>query len=327
MNSVSAQTDRSTAGTLVKRVEQAIRRRVVGQDRVVERLLVGLLAGGHILLEGVPGLAKTLMVRAIAAALDLDFKRIQFTPDLLPSDVVGSLVFRPDRGVFVASKGPVFANVVLADELNRAPSKVQSALLEAMEEGQVTLGGRTLTLPSPFIVLATENPIEQHGTYPLAEAQLDRFLMMLRLGYPDQVEEQAILRMAAEGPPEQLAPVANAEDLLAARRDVEAVIVEEPLLKYVVDIVRATRDPAAAGLPELEGLIEYGASPRAGIGLIAASRALAYLRDREYVLPDDVKDLAADVLRHRLVLTYEASARRIDADDLIDRILVSVPVT
>ena len=209
MNSVSAQTGRSNSVTLAERVEQAIRRRVVGQDRVVERLLVVLLAGGHVLLEGVPGLAKTLMVRSIAAALDVDFKRIQFTPDLLPSDVVGSLVFQPDRGVFVASKGPVFANVVLADELNRAPSKVQSALLEAMQEGQVTLGGRALELPTPFMVLATENPIEQHGTYPLAEAQLDRFLMMLRLGYPDQAEEQTILRRAAAGPPEQLAPVAT----------------------------------------------------------------------------------------------------------------------
>ncbi len=288
--------------------------------------MVGLLAGGHILLEGVPGLAKTLMVRSIAAALDVDFKRIQFTPDLLPSDVVGSLVFRPDRGVFVASKGPVFANVVLADELNRAPSKVQSALLEAMQEGQVTLGGRALKLPTPFIVLATENPIEQHGTYPLAEAQLDRFLMMLRLGYPDQTEEQSILRAAAAGPPEELAPVANGDDLIAAQKEVEAIRVEEPLLKYVVDLVRATRDPAAAGLPELEGLIEYGASPRAGIGLVSAARALAYLRNRDYVLPDDVKDLAADVLRHRLVLTYEAAARRIDSDDLIDRILAAVPV-
>ena len=288
--------------------------------------MVGLLAGGHILLEGVPGLAKTLMVRSIAAALDVDFKRIQFTPDLLPSDVVGSLVFRPDRGVFVASKGPVFANVVLADELNRAPSKVQSALLEAMQEGQVTLGGRSLKLPTPFIVLATENPIEQHGTYPLAEAQLDRFLMMLRLGYPDETEEQSILRAAAAGPPEELAPVANGDDLIAAQKEVEAIRVEEPLLKYVVDLVRATRDPAAAGLPELEGLIEYGASPRAGIGLVSAARALAYLRNRDYVLPDDVKDLAADVLRHRLVLTYEAAARRIDSDDLIDRILAAVPV-
>ena len=327
MNSVSAEAGLSTSGTLAQRVEQAIRRRVVGQDRVVERLMVGLLAGGHILLEGVPGLAKTLMVRSIAAALDVDFKRIQFTPDLLPSDVVGSLVFRPDRGVFVASKGPVFANVVLADELNRAPSKVQSALLEAMQEGQVTLGGRALKLPTPFIVLATENPIEQHGTYPLAEAQLDRFLMMLRLGYPDQTEEQTILRSAAEGPPEKLAPVANADDLLAAQSEVEAIKVEEPLLKYVVDVVRATRDPAAAGLPELEGLIEYGASPRAGIGLVSAARALAFLRNRDYVLPDDVKDLAADVLRHRLVLTYEAAARRLDADDLIDRILAVVPVS
>ena len=312
--------------SLGRRVEAAVRTRIVGQDRVVERLLVALLAGGHVLLEGVPGLAKTLMVRSLADALDVDFKRVQFTPDLLPSDVVGSLVFRPDKGTFMPSKGPVFANVVLADELNRAPAKVQSALLEAMQEGQVTLGGHTLDLPSPFMVLATQNPIEQQGTYPLAEAQLDRFLMMLRLGYPSSEEERRILRAAADGPPGSLGRVANAGDLLDVRSQVESVRIEDSLLEYVVDIVRATRRPASVGLPDLEGLIEFGASPRAGIGLVSAARAMAFLRDRDYAVPDDVKDLAPDVLRHRIVLTYEAIARAVDVDLLVDSLLDAVPV-
>jgi len=314
------------ARALGRRVEAAVRTRIVGQDRVMERLLVALLAGGHVLLEGVPGLAKTLMVRSLADALDVDFKRIQFTPDLLPSDVVGSLVFRPDRGAFEPSKGPVFANVVLADELNRAPAKVQSALLEAMQEGQVTLGGLPLALPSPFMVLATENPIEQQGTYPLAEAQLDRFLMMLRLDYPDPSEERRILRAAADGPMKGIDPVAAASDLLRARAEVESVRVEDALVAYVVELVRATRNPASVGLPDLEGLIEFGASPRAGIGLISAARALAFLRDRDYAVPDDVKDLAPDVLRHRIVLTYEAMARAVDVDALVESILATVPV-
>jgi len=316
----------SAGAALSTRVEEAIRTQVVGQERIVQRLLIGLLAGGHVLLEGVPGLAKTLMVRMLASALDVDFKRIQFTPDLLPSDVVGSLVFRPDRGVFVPSKGPIFANIVLADELNRAPAKVQSALLEAMQERQVTLGGRALTLPDPFMVLATENPIDQQGTYPLAEAQLDRFLLMLRLTYPERDDEQRILRSVTDGHSEVVQRVATAEDLLAERALVRQTVVEDALIEYVTDLVRATRDPASVGLPELEGLIEYGASPRAGIALISAARALAYLKGRAYVVPDDVKELAHDAMRHRLVLTYEATARGIDPDSVLDRILAVVPL-
>ena len=323
MNPVSA---RAPAPALGARVDEALRRTIVGQDPVVERLVVALLAGGHVLLEGVPGLAKTLMVRTLAAALDGEFRRIQFTPDLLPSDVVGTLVFRPDRGAFVVSRGPVFANVVLADELNRAPAKVQSALLEAMEERQVTLGGRTLGLPDPFLVLATENPLEQQGTYPLAEAQLDRFMMMLRVGYPGRADESAILRMAADGARSETTPVASCGEVLAARESVRRVRVAQPLLEYVVELVRATREPAAAGVPELEGLIEFGASPRAGIFLVAAARALAYLRGRDHVLPEDVKTLAHDVLRHRLVLTFEAEARGVSADHLVDGVVGAVPV-
>jgi len=314
------------AADIGARVEDALHDRIVGQDQVVRRLLVALLAGGHVLLEGVPGLAKTRMVRTLARALDVGFRRIQFTPDLLPSDVVGTLVFRPDRGTFVVSKGPVFANVVLADELNRAPAKVQSALLEAMEERQVTLGGTTLVLPDPFLVLATENPIEQQGTYPLAEAQLDRFMMMLRVGYPSRGEERAILRLAAEGGGREVRPVASGQDILGARHAVAAVRVEDPLLSYVVDIVRATREPAAVGLPELEGLVEFGASPRAGIHLVAAARALALLRGRDFVLPEDVKDLAGDVLRHRLVLTFEGQARGLGTDEVVEGILAAVAV-
>lgn len=309
------------------RLEAALRRKVVGHDGVVERLLMALLCGGHVLLEGVPGLAKTLLVRTLAGALQADFRRIQFTPDLLPSDLLGSLVFRQDRGVFTISKGPLFANVVLADEVNRAPAKVQSALLEAMEERSVTLGGRTLPLPDPFLVLATENPLEHQGTYPLAEAQLDRFMMMLRVDYPSQTEEVAILRGVRErsdGP--GAGPVATAEELLRARRVVADIHADDRLLEYVVALVRGTRDPALAGLPELEGLVACGASPRAGIWLVEAARARAALAGRDYALPEDVKALAPDVLRHRLVLTFEAHAGAVDADEVIARILDTVPV-
>jgi MoxR-like ATPase len=318
--------ERQTAATLGSRVEAALRRRIVGQDAVIDRLLIALLAGGHVLLEGVPGLAKTLMVRSLADALAVDFRRIQFTPDLLPSDVVGSTVFRPDRGDFVASPGPVFANLVLADELNRAPAKVQSALLEAMQERQVTLGGRTLELPDPFMVLATENPIEQQGTYPLAEAQLDRFLMMVRLDYPGRGDERQILRNAGGSGLREIEPVADAADIRSARLAVREVAVADPLLDYVVDLVRATREPAAVGLSELEGLIEYGASPRAGLALVAAARARAFLRGAAFVVPEDVQALAPDVLRHRLVLSYEATARGVTSDGAIGRILETVPV-
>ena len=257
----------------------------------------------------------------------LDFRRIQFTPDLLPSDLLGTLVLQPDGSGFAVSRGPIFANVVLADEVNRAPAKVQSALLEAMEERQVTLGGRTLALPEPFLVMATQNPLEHQGTYPLAEAQLDRFLMMLRIGYPRRDEETRILRRAADGtilPP--ATPVATAEEVLEARRSAAEVVVEQALLDYVVALIRATREPATVGLAELEGLVSWGASPRAGIGLITAARARAWLDGRTFTLPEDVKALASDVLRHRLVLTYEAAARGVEADEILEAVLDHVPV-
>jgi MoxR-like ATPase len=289
-------------------------------------MLVALLAGGHVLLEGVPGLAKTTLVRSLAQALDVDFRRIQFTPDLLPSDLLGTLVLRPDRGTFAISRGPVFANVVLADEVNRAPAKVQSALLEAMEERQVTLGGRTLELPNPFLVLATQNPLEHQGTYPLAEAQLDRFMMMVRVGYPSREDELTILRRAADGTSTTWGPVATAADIVEARAAVAGVHVDDALLGYVVAVVRGTREPASVGLPELGGLVECGASPRAGIWLVAAARARAYLKGRAYAVPDDVKTLAPDVLRHRLILTYEAHARGLDTDHVVARVLAAIPV-
>ncbi|MFQ5537736.1 MAG: AAA family ATPase [Gemmatimonadota bacterium] len=308
------------------RVASAVGRRVVGQEVLVRRLLVALLAQGHVLLEGVPGLAKTLIVRSLAASLDVDFRRIQFTPDILPSDVVGTLVFRPDRGVFVVSRGPVFANIILVDELNRAPAKVQSALLEAMEERQVTLGGRTMTLPEPFMVLATENPVEQQGTYPLAEAQLDRFMMLLRVDYPSRDDEHRILEAAVGGQRQPIHPVATCADLMDVRRAVGEVKVAATLSRYVVDLVRATRDPASVGLPELEGTVQLGGSPRAGVNLLAAARANAFLENRAFVLPEDVKELAGDVLSHRILLTYEAAARGIDSRDVVESILAAVPV-
>ncbi|MEQ8329999.1 MAG: AAA family ATPase [Longimicrobiales bacterium] len=317
----------ATAEGFATRVSHAVQQRVVGQDRVVERLVVALLAGGHVLLEGVPGLAKTLVVRSLASALAVDFRRIQFTPDLLPSDVVGTVVFRPDRGDFVASKGPVFANLVLADELNRAPAKVQSALLEAMEEEQVTLGGRTLALPDPFMVLATENPVEQQGTYPLAEAQLDRFMMMLRVGYPGADDERSILRASLRPAPAPIPRVATADDVRAARADVGRVLVDDALVAYVTRLIRATRDPASVGLGDLEPLLELGASPRAGVDLLAAARALAWVRGRDFAVPDDVKAVAVDVLAHRLILTYEAAARGVDAGAVVDRVLASVALS
>lgn len=293
---------------------------------MVERLLVALLAGGHVLLEGVPGLAKTLLARTLAGSLDVEFRRIQFTPDLLPSDVVGTVVFRPDRGDFVVSRGPIFANLVLADELNRAPAKVQSALLEAMEEEQVTLGGRTLPLPDPFMVLATENPVEQQGTYPLAEAQLDRFMMLVRVGYPDADDERTILQASLQPSPMALESVGSAADVLAAREAVRSVHVDPSLVQYVSDVVRATRNVGGAGLEELGPLLELGASPRAGVDLLGAARALAHVRGRAYVVPDDVKELAPDVLAHRLVLTYEAPAAGVGPLDVIRRVLDSVPL-
>jgi len=314
------------APPFARKIREAVGESVVGQGAVVERVLVALLAGGHVLLEGAPGLAKTLLVRTLARTLGVEFRRIQFTPDLLPSDILGTLVLRSDTGGFAISRGPIFANLVLADEVNRAPAKVQSALLEAMEERQVTLGGRTLPLPEPFLVLATQNPIEHQGTYPLAEAQLDRFLFMVRVGYPSREEEVAILRRGVHGAAGASGVVASGDELLAARREAASVRVDDRLLDYAASVVRATREPAAAGVPEVQGLVSWGASPRAGLGLVAAARARAWLHGRSFALPEDVKALAGDVLRHRLVLTYEAAVRGVDAAQVVEQVLGHVAV-
>ena len=310
----------------LRQVEAEIRKVIVGQDYLVERLLIGLLARGHMLIEGVPGLAKTLAVKTLARTLAIDFKRIQFTPDLLPADLVGTLIFDPKRGEFEPRKGPVFTHVLLADEINRAPAKVQSALLEAMEEKQVTLGDTTYPLLEPVLVLATQNPIEQEGTYPLAEAQVDRFLMKLRLRYPSRVEEQEILeRMLVEHEIEVL-PVLDRTRLADLRGACDRVYLDAMLRGYVLDLVMASRDPAAAGMKDLAPLIGFGASPRATIFLARAAKAAALLAGRGYVMPEDVKDIAPDVLRHRVVPTYEAEAQNLTSDDLVDRLLERVPV-
>ena len=303
-----------------------VRKRVVGQDVMVERLLVGLLTGGHILLEGVPGLAKTLAVRTVAESLRLTYSRIQFTPDLLPADVIGTMIFDQRSQEFYPKKGPLFANLVLADEINRAPAKVQSALLEAMQEKQVTIGGETFYLGEPFLVLATQNPIEHEGTYPLPEAQLDRFMLKVRVGYPTRDEEREIVDRMASGRPIELQRVADANDILAARAAIAELFIDQKVVDYIVDVVRATREPAAIGLPELRSHIAFGASPRASIFLVQAARAHAYLRGRSYVVPEDVKAMAYDVLRHRVLLTFEAEAEDMNAERVIGRILDAVTV-
>ena len=300
---------------------------LVGQERMVERLLVGLLTGGHTLLEGVPGLAKTLAVRSLARAIDTGFSRIQFTPDMLPADVIGTEVFSPKEGTYTIKKGPIFSNLVLADEINRAPAKVQAALLEAMEERQATIGGVTYPMDEPFLVLATQNPIEQEGTYPLPEAQVDRFMLKVKVGYPSKDDERKVIdRMASGQPAPEVKTVASAKDLLAARRTVDQVFVDDKVKHYIVDLVHATRDPAAAGIAELEGMLEAGASPRASIYLTRAAKAHAFLQGRGYATPHDVKNVALDVLRHRVVLTYEAEAEGKTPEEILDRILVGILV-
>jgi MoxR-like ATPase len=300
---------------------------LVGQEAMVSRLLMGLLTGGHVLLEGVPGLAKTLAVRCLAQAIDTGFSRIQFTPDMLPADVLGTEIFNPKEGTYSVKKGPIFSNLVLADEINRAPAKVQSALLEAMQEGQATIGDTTYRFEEPFLVLATQNPIEQEGTYPLPEAQVDRFMLKVKVGYPSKDEERKIIdRMASGQPLPEVRPVARAEQLLAARRTVDQIFVDDKVKGYVVDLVHATRDPAAAGIVELDGMLEIGASPRSSIYLVKAAKAHAFLQGRGYATPHDVKNVALDVLRHRVVLTYEAEAEGKTAEDVIDRILIGILV-
>ncbi|CAM9870179.1 unnamed protein product [Discosporangium mesarthrocarpum] len=300
---------------------------VVGQEAMIQRLVVGLLTGGHVLLEGVPGLAKTLTVRSLATAIDTDFSRIQFTPDMLPADVIGTEIFNPREGSYSVKQGPLFSNLVLADEINRAPAKVQAALLEAMQERQVTIGDTTYSFEEPFLVLATQNPIEQEGTYPLPEAQVDRFMLKVVVGYPTKDEEKKIVDRMASGQPEPaVSKVATPAQLLAARKVASQVFVDEKVKGYVVDLVHATRDPKAAGIDDLEGMIETGASPRASLFLTQAAKAGAFLQGRTYATPHDVKNFALDVLRHRVVVTYEAEAQGRTSVDVIERILAGVLV-
>jgi MoxR-like ATPase len=300
---------------------------LVGQDAMVHRLLLGFIAGGHILLEGVPGLAKTLVIRTLADCIDATFSRIQFTPDMLPGDVTGTQVFNPKDGTYSVKKGPIFGNLVLADEINRAPAKVQAALLEAMQERQVTLGEHTFPLAEPFLVLATQNPIEQEGTYPLPEAQLDRFMMKVRVSYPSKEEELKIVdRMAGSGAEPRVGKVLSPAEILAAREAVRQIFVDDKVKRYVVDLVAATRDPQAAKLPQLKSLIECGASVRASLNLIKVAKANALMAGRNYISPHDVKSIAHDVLRHRLLLSYEAEAENKTADDIVTTILENVAV-
>jgi MoxR-like ATPase len=299
---------------------------VVGQRNMIERLLIGLVTGGHVLLEGVPGLAKTLTVKTLADCLSLAFKRIQFTPDLLPADLVGTQIYQPQTQSFTVKRGPLFANLILADEINRAPAKVQSALLEAMQEKQVTIGDTTFPLPRPFLVLATENPIEQEGTYPLPEAQVDRFMLKVKVTYPSREEEREIMDRVAGRALPQLKPLLGADELLRAQEVVSEIYVDPKVRDYIVSLVFATRDPAQSGLPDLAGLIEYGASPRASIYLNLAARAHAFLRHRGFVTPEDVKAVAHDVLRHRVSLTYEAEAENLTAEKIVQRILEKIEV-
>src|SRR5688572_7332735 len=316
----------STPAALVPRhreviaaVKSQIARVIVGQDALVDRLLIALLTNSHALIEGVPGLAKTLTVSTLAQTLHCTFTRIQFTPDLLPADITGTLVFNPRDADFYVRRGPLFANIVLADEINRAPAKVQSALLEAMQERQVSIGGETHPLPAPFLVLATQNPIEHEGTYPLPEAQLDRFMLKILVRYPEREEERAILERALGGVEDTVEPVTDAAELAALTTSTASVEINPRLREYVVRIIEASREPALYRMPDLKPFLEYGASPRAGIFLARAAQAYAFIHGRSYVLPEDVKTLAPDVLRHRLVTTYEAEAQSVSAEDIVTR--------
>jgi MoxR-like ATPase len=299
---------------------------IIGQKQMIERLLIGLLSNGHILLEGVPGLAKTLAIKSLAHIIDAKFSRIQFTPDLLPADLIGTLVYSQKKEEFQVRKGPVFANFILADEINRSPAKVQSALLEAMQERQVTIGEQTFKLTEPFLVLATENPIEQEGTYPLPEAQVDRFMLKVVIGYPDKKDEKLIIRQNISGEFPETKTIIKTEDILRARNVVREVYLDEKIENYITDIVFATRFPAEYKLKKFEGLINYGASPRASINLALAAKAFAFIRRRGYVIPEDIRAVAHDVLRHRIGLTYEAEAENITSEDIINEILNTVEV-
>lgn len=312
---------------LIENIEAEVGKIIVGQKKLIDRMMLALMCEGHILLEGVPGLAKTTAVAALAAALDIDFKRIQLTPDLLPSDIIGSRVYHQHTGEFSVHKGPVFTNFVLADEINRAPAKVQSALLEAMQERQVTIGDKTFPLPKPFLVMATQNPIEQEGTYPLPEAQVDRFLFKTNVVYPTYEEELEIMNSAQKSHHDlAIKPVANAKVITALRENTKKVYVDKSIYEYIASLVRATREPAAILGEKSATLFAFGASPRASIGLLKASQAVALTTGRNYVTPEDVKEIALDVLRHRVVPTYEAEAENVTQDDLVNLVLEHVPV-
>jgi MoxR-like ATPase len=310
----------------VQPLEQELGRVIVGQKHLINRLMVALVTNGHVLLEGVPGLAKTLALKTLASAINVNFKRLQFTPDMLPADIVGTTIYNPQSGEFKVKHGPIFSNLILADEINRAPAKVQSALLEAMQEKQVTIGDETFVLPEVFLVLATQNPLEQEGTYPLPEAQLDRFMMKVIVGYPNHVEERAILEsMATTEPALGVTPVVSEEEILEARRVVNSIYIDDKIKEYIVNIVLATRDPKAANV-DVNGYLEYGASPRATINLTMAARAAAFLAGRAYVTPQDVKNIAPDILRHRIAVSYEAEAENITSEDVVRKILDTLAV-
>ena len=312
--------------SFVEKLVGEIGKVIVGQRYMVERLLVGLLCNGHILIEGVPGLAKTLAVKTLSAAIKTKYQRLQFTPDLLPADLIGTMIYNQKTGDFVPKKGPIFANLILADEINRAPAKVQSALLEAMQERQVTIGEHTYPLDDPFLVLATQNPIEQEGTYPLPEAQVDRFMLKLKIGYPNKKEEREIIERMTKGEDPYADPIIGPEEIIRARGVVGKIYVDEKIKNYIIDLVFATRNPESYGLDELKGLIEYGSSPRASIYLTTASRAHAFLRRRGYVTPEDVKSVGMDVLRHRIIITYEAEAEEITSEEIIQKIFNKIEV-
>ncbi|MBO6572256.1 MAG: MoxR family ATPase [Balneola sp.] len=325
MKALGEKIEKSSA--FIEDIRKELDKVIIGQNYMIDRLLVGLLTNGHVLLEGVPGLAKTLTVSSLATVLNTDFQRIQFTPDLLPADLIGTLIYNQKEAEFLVKKGPIFANIILADEINRSPAKVQSALLEAMQEKQVTIGESTFKLEEPFLVLATQNPVEQEGTYPLPEAQVDRFMLKLKIGYPTEVEEMEIMRrMARTGPKPTLDTVVSTEKIMDARAVINDIYMDEKVEKYIVDLVFATRKPANYGLKELEDLISFGGSPRATINLNLASRAQAFMEHRAYVTPEDVRTIAMDVLRHRIIPTFEAEAEDISPEDIVEKIMGSVQV-
>jgi len=314
-------------GDFLRQILTAMETVVVGQLPLIERILVALLANGHLLIEGVPGLAKTTVVKTLASLIDSRFQRIQFTPDLLPADLVGTLVYNPREGDFSTRKGPIFTNILLADEINRAPSKVHSALLEAMEERQVTISDCTYPLDEPFLVMATQNPIEQDGTYPLPEAQMDRFMLKIKVSYPSREEEREIMQRSARTKrPAALTPLIHPADIVRARALVDAIYLDEKIEKYILDLVFATRDPSKYGLGDLARFISYGASPRASIYLAVAARALALIRGRGYVIPQDIKEIGPDILRHRIITSYEADAEGVTVDDIMDRLFAETEV-